>query len=159
MILTREYAHPLRPDRQPGERSDFTETLYWNAGVKTAADTGQATVTFALNDAVSSFRVFADSFAADGALGSETTVVESVQPFYVEPKLPLEVTAGELVSVIGPSGCGKSTLLRLLAGLEPPSSGEVWVGSEQILEPNAELFAVGFELLQLFGGNLIHDGQ
>jgi ABC-type nitrate/sulfonate/bicarbonate transport system ATPase subunit len=50
----------------------------------------------------------------------------------------LEVSAGELVSVIGPSGCGKSTLLRLLAGLEPPSSGEVWVGSEQIREPNAE---------------------
>ena len=50
----------------------------------------------------------------------------------------LEVGASELVSIIGPSGCGKSTLLRLLAGLEPPTAGEVWVGSEQIREPNAE---------------------
>jgi ABC-type nitrate/sulfonate/bicarbonate transport system ATPase subunit len=50
----------------------------------------------------------------------------------------LAVGAGELVSVIGPSGCGKSTLLRLLAGLEPPTSGELWVGAERITEPNAE---------------------
>ena len=50
----------------------------------------------------------------------------------------LSVGAGELVSVIGPSGCGKSTLLRLLAGLEPPGSGELWVGAEPITAPNAE---------------------
>jgi ABC-type nitrate/sulfonate/bicarbonate transport system ATPase subunit len=48
------------------------------------------------------------------------------------------VRAGELVSVIGPSGCGKSTLLRLLAGLEPPTSGELAIGTEPIAAPNAE---------------------
>ena len=52
--------------------------------------------------------------------------------------LTLSVNAGELVSIIGPSGCGKSTLLRLLAGLESPNSGELWVGSEPIAGPNAE---------------------
>jgi hypothetical protein len=98
MTIVREYAHALRLGHQPGQRADFTETLYWNAAVKTAVDTGQASVTFALNDAVSTFRVAADVFSADGALGSSaSTVIESVQPFYVEPKLPLEVTAGDVI--------------------------------------------------------------
>src|SRR5215207_1624160 len=50
----------------------------------------------------------------------------------------LSIAAGELVSVVGPSGCGKSTLLRLIAGLDSPNSGELWVGSEAITSPNAE---------------------
>ncbi len=37
----------------------------------------------------------------------------------------LEVADGEIVALVGPSGCGKSTALRLLAGLEPPTRGEV----------------------------------
>src|SRR5690348_9273424 len=50
----------------------------------------------------------------------------------------LQVEAGELVSLVGPSGCGKSTLLRLIAGLDRPDSGELFVGSEPIREPSAE---------------------
>jgi len=50
----------------------------------------------------------------------------------------LSVGAGELVSIVGPSGCGKSTLLRLIAGLEIPRSGALWVGSEPINAPSAE---------------------
>jgi ABC-type nitrate/sulfonate/bicarbonate transport system ATPase subunit len=50
----------------------------------------------------------------------------------------LSVAPGELVSLIGPSGCGKSTLLRLIAGLDSPDSGELWVGSEPIAGPSAE---------------------
>ena len=50
----------------------------------------------------------------------------------------LTVGAGELVSLVGPSGCGKSTLLRLIAGLETPTSGELWVEDERIEGPNAE---------------------
>ncbi|HEV8458303.1 MAG TPA: ABC transporter ATP-binding protein [Methylomirabilota bacterium] len=37
----------------------------------------------------------------------------------------LDVAEGELLIRLGPSGCGKSTLLQIIAGLEPPSSGEV----------------------------------
>src|SRR5256714_2222434 len=48
------------------------------------------------------------------------------------------LAAGELVSLIGPSGCGKSTLLRLIAGLDSPDSGELFVGSEAIISPSAE---------------------
>ncbi len=50
----------------------------------------------------------------------------------------LDVAPGELVSLIGPSGCGKSTLLRLIAGLAPVDSGELWIGNERILVPSAE---------------------
>ena len=50
----------------------------------------------------------------------------------------LSVAAGELISLIGPSGCGKSTLLRLLAGLDAPDAGELWIGGEAIAAPSAE---------------------
>lgn len=52
--------------------------------------------------------------------------------------LSLNIAAGELVSIIGPSGCGKSTLLRLIAGLDSPDDGELWIGSESIHSPSAE---------------------
>ena len=52
--------------------------------------------------------------------------------------ISLSLAAGELVSLVGPSGCGKSTLLRLIAGLDSPDAGELLVGSEAIVGPNAE---------------------
>ena len=95
-VAVREYAHKIRTNRQPNDRVDFTETLCWHAGIKTD-NNGQATLSFDLNDSVSSFRVFADAFTEGGALGSGSGLVESVKPFYAEPKLPLEVTMGDLV--------------------------------------------------------------
>jgi hypothetical protein len=97
--VVREYAHRARPDRKAGDRSDFTETLYWTAGVRTDAATGRAKVTFALNDSVTAFRVMADAFDATGGLARATRTIESVEPFYVEPKLPLEVTAGDRIAL------------------------------------------------------------
>ena len=98
-VVVREYAHAARPGRQAGDRVDFTETLYWTAGVRTDAETGRATVRFALNDSVTAFRVMADGFDAKGGLGSATKKIESVEPFYIEPKLPLEVTSGDRIEL------------------------------------------------------------
>jgi putative ABC transport system ATP-binding protein len=44
----------------------------------------------------------------------------------------LAVASGETLAVMGPSGCGKSTLLHVLAGLERPSAGEVWLAGRRI---------------------------
>jgi NitT/TauT family transport system ATP-binding protein len=41
--------------------------------------------------------------------------------------ITLDIEAGEFLVLLGPSGCGKSTLLQIIAGLEPPSSGELRV--------------------------------
>jgi len=49
----------------------------------------------------------------------------------------LSLAAGELVSLVGPSGCGKSTLLRLIAGLDSPNSGELWIDDVPITAPSA----------------------
>ena len=96
-MTVRLYAHKVRANRTPGDRVDFTETLYWAAGVKTDKKTGEATVSFDLNDSITSFRVISDAFAQTGALGYHSRTIESVQPFYVEPKLPLEVTMGDRI--------------------------------------------------------------
>jgi multiple sugar transport system ATP-binding protein len=42
------------------------------------------------------------------------------------PRLSLEIADGEFLVLVGPSGCGKTTLLRIIAGLEVPTSGDVY---------------------------------
>jgi putative ABC transport system ATP-binding protein len=44
----------------------------------------------------------------------------------------LDVTSGRLTAVMGPSGSGKSTLMHLLAGLDQPDSGQVWIGDTEV---------------------------
>jgi putative ABC transport system ATP-binding protein len=46
--------------------------------------------------------------------------------------LSLEVPLGEFLGLMGPSGSGKTTLLNLIAGLDQPTSGSVWVGETEI---------------------------
>ncbi len=95
-VSVREFAHQVRPDRKPNDRFDFAETLFWNAALRTNAN-GEATVSFGTSDAVTSFRASVGGYTDTGALGSASTALKSVQPYYVEPKLPLEVTAGDVI--------------------------------------------------------------
>ncbi|MFD8395529.1 ABC transporter ATP-binding protein [Streptomyces sp. NPDC059680] len=50
----------------------------------------------------------------------------------------LDVSPGEILTVVGPSGCGKSTLLRTLAGLLPPLGGAAEVDGVPLTEPSAD---------------------
>src|SRR3954452_2052424 len=44
----------------------------------------------------------------------------------------LDVPRGQFAAVMGPSGSGKSTLMHILAGLDVPTAGQVWIGGEEI---------------------------
>ena len=50
-------------------------------------------------------------------------------------KINLLVNKGERLSIQGPSGCGKSTLLRLIAGLEEPNEGQIFINDEEVSSP------------------------
>jgi NitT/TauT family transport system ATP-binding protein len=52
--------------------------------------------------------------------------------------IDLAVARGEFISVVGPSGCGKTTFLRIVAGLEPASSGEVLLDGRRLRGPGSD---------------------
>jgi spermidine/putrescine transport system ATP-binding protein len=51
--------------------------------------------------------------------------------------IDLEINSGEFLTLLGPSGCGKSTTLRMIAGLEIPSDGEVFISGERVTSQSA----------------------
>jgi NitT/TauT family transport system ATP-binding protein len=53
--------------------------------------------------------------------------------------IDLAIADGEFVVVVGPSGCGKTTLLRMIAGLMPPSEGEIRVGDRVVVKPHSDV--------------------
>ncbi|WP_024508179.1 sn-glycerol-3-phosphate ABC transporter ATP-binding protein UgpC [Bradyrhizobium sp. ARR65] len=52
--------------------------------------------------------------------------------YTVIPALNLEIADHEFIVFVGPSGCGKSTLLRIIAGLEPISAGDLYIGDDRV---------------------------
>ncbi|MEA4924588.1 MAG: ABC transporter ATP-binding protein [Syntrophomonadaceae bacterium] len=64
--------------------------------------------------------------------GQDDTQVEALD------NITLDIKPGEFISLVGPSGCGKSTLLRLIAGLDYPSTGELYLDDELITGPHYE---------------------
>ncbi|MDR2071591.1 MAG: ABC transporter ATP-binding protein [Treponema sp.] len=59
-------------------------------------------------------------------------------PVYALKDVSLDIEEGEFISIIGPSGCGKTTLLRLIAGLDIPEEGSLFVDGKEITEPSYE---------------------
>ena len=52
--------------------------------------------------------------------------------FVAVRSLSLAVEHGQFVCLLGPSGCGKTTTLRIIAGLEEPDEGEIWIGGARV---------------------------
>jgi len=66
------------------------------------------------------------------ALGLTKKVSSPEGELTILDQADLEIMAGESVAILGPSGAGKSTLLSLLAGLDLPSEGQVWVNEREL---------------------------
>ncbi|MGH3320172.1 MAG: ABC transporter ATP-binding protein [Streptosporangiaceae bacterium] len=66
---------------------------------------------------------------------------------------------GEFLVLLGPSGCGKTTLLRMIAGLERPSSGEIYIEGRPVagLPPRARKIAMVFQSYALYPHKSIRD--
>ncbi len=61
-----------------------------------------------------------------------------------------EIKKGDVVSIIGPSGTGKSTLLRCLNLLETPTSGRVFIGEDDILDPQTDIALIRQKMNMVF---------
>ena len=71
----------------------------------------------------------------------------------------LVVPDGEFTVFVGPSGCGKTTTLNLIAGLETPTSGDVYIGSDRVTdwEPRDRNLGMVFQSLALFPHMTVRD--
>jgi len=96
-MVVREFAHERTQGERPELRTDFSETLCWKPFIIT--EDGKAEAVFDLSDSVTSFTATAFANTLDGRLGSAKIVLESRLPLVLQPKIPLEISAGDEVII------------------------------------------------------------
>jgi lactose/L-arabinose transport system ATP-binding protein len=66
--------------------------------------------------------------------------------------IDLDIASQEFVVFVGPSGCGKSTLLRMIAGLEPITAGDIFIGEQRMneVDPSKRGIAMVFQTYALY---------
>jgi sn-glycerol 3-phosphate transport system ATP-binding protein len=76
-------------------------------------------------------------------------------------QIDLTLTSGEMLVIVGASGCGKSTLLRMVAGLETPSSGRIFLEGRDItsVDPSARDIAMVFQNYALYPHMTVFDNM
>jgi multiple sugar transport system ATP-binding protein len=79
-------------------------------------------------------------------------VAKSFGQFQALHSIDLTVEDREFLVLLGASGCGKTTLLRIVAGLDSPTTGEVWIGERRVdrLPPRARGIAMVFQNYAVF---------
>ena len=79
-------------------------------------------------------------------------VAKSFGSFKALHSIDLTISDQEFMVLLGASGCGKTTLLRIIAGLETPSEGEVWIGGRRVdkLPPRERGIAMVFQNYAVF---------
>lgn len=78
----------------------------------------------------------------------------------VHKSIDLDIVEGETISILGPSGCGKSVLLKVLIGLLPATSGEVWFEGKDLTQlSEREMTFVRRDMNMLFQGGALFDAQ
>ncbi len=96
--VVREYAHQHPHKNNPNQvRRDWTETLCWQPAL--VLKDGQGKLHFDLSDAVTNFRVLVVSHTLDGRLGADSIEIASRLPYQVEPKVPVEISTSDQVTV------------------------------------------------------------
>ena len=80
------------------------------------------------------------------------SVAKSFGSFTALHSIDLTIADREFLVLLGASGCGKTTLLRIIAGLETPTAGEVWIGDRRVdrLPPRARGIAMVFQNYAVF---------
>lgn len=75
------------------------------------------------------------------------------------PGLDLTINDGEFITFLGPSGCGKTTLLRMIAGLEQPTSGSIFLDGKDVtnLPPYKRDVNMVFQQYALFPHMTVED--
>jgi NitT/TauT family transport system ATP-binding protein len=78
--------------------------------------------------------------------GDNLVIKKASKTFYGNGKalkvldaMSFEVGEGEFACIVGPTGCGKTTLLRIIAGLETPTEGKVFLGNKEISRPTPKI--------------------
>ena len=66
-----------------------------------------------------------------------TGVTKTYDTFTAVDQLDLVIPRGAFFALLGPSGCGKTTTLRMVAGLDQPTIGQIWIGDKDITETKA----------------------
>lgn len=117
------------PYKEKQPRSDFRETLHWNP-LLILDSHGEANIKFDLPDSITTFRVKVDGHTQEGRIGTAFGEVISQMPFYLEPKLPVEVSLGDFIDL--PIAVVNETSEELPVGVSMQNSDHL------VLEGDAE---------------------
>ena len=91
--------------------------------------------------------------------------IENISKIYgqldILKNIDLNIEDGEFLVLVGPSGCGKSTTLRIIAGLEEPSEGEVYIGGEIVndRDPSKRDIAMVFQNYALYPHMTVYENM